>query len=127
MGLVDSGKVKNVECFIKSTELALEGIDYYNAIARPYQPINKQTMDSVVNCSRRALTEARKVNIEMLNDDYKGLGDHYRNEFIRGLELYIMGYDEENDIKYLQGQIIFDKWGVWYIENFDNISNIKVK
>jgi hypothetical protein len=70
---------------------------------------------------RKALEEARKVNVDELNRWYSGLGDHFRDEFIRGTELMIAGYDRQNLGMCEQASLVINKWGTWYIANRNNI------
>lgn len=120
-GCVVTNPPSNVEYFSHS-------IEYHNQAARL---INESGSDSVsaevqtaMDYNRRALEKAVLVNIDKLNEDYATFGDHYNNEFVAGLKMMISGYDEGNDADFLQGQVLVDRWGSWYEENFNKIRSL---
>ena len=43
----------------------------------------------------KALYFAKKVDIESMNDHYEGFGEIYKNNFIKGLELWIDKYNSK--------------------------------
>lgn len=104
-----------------------KSIDYKNQATRILNKdqspgvISKEDMLAVVDLTRQALAEAKLVDIDQLNRDYKDFGTHYRDEFIRGLKLFLDGYDSLDNKKNLEGQVLDDQWGTWYRQNADGI------
>ena len=73
---------------------------------------------------RKALDAAHQVDIERLNSDFSGLGDHYRDEFIKGAKLYVEGLKQSDGGKLLLGQVLLDRCGTWYSSNIDKIRKL---
>lgn len=78
-------------------------------------------METIVDFKKKALEEARLVDIEDLNLHYPDFGNHYRDEFIKGLELFIEGFEKNDNLKIIAGQLLDEKWGEWYEKNVDSI------
>jgi hypothetical protein len=78
-------------------------------------------MFAVVGYYRDALKEGRQADIQELNKFYAGLGDHFQNEFLTGLELYISGWDKKDWNALLRGQATMNLWGSWYNNNINAI------
>lgn len=78
----------------------------------------------MIDYYRQALNEARQVDIENLNRDYAGFGDHYQDDFIKGAELFVDGFESSNPEKFLEGQILLDRWGTWFSNNIDIIRKL---
>ena len=126
----DKPKVSHVSHFTKSLEYAIKSTEIANKNDGLYIKGDDSDMKLHIDLKRKALKEARKVDIEKLNKDHPNLGNHFRDEYMEGLHLYIKGYDEKGNKDLIKGQILFDNWGIWYIANFDNIregNGIEVK
>lgn len=78
-------------------------------------------MEKIVTLKKKALEKASAVDIEKLNNQSNNFGNHYRDEFIRGLKLFIEGYENQDNDMFLEGQILLDQWSNWYNENLDEI------
>lgn len=111
---------KNVEYFSSS-------INYHNEatkISNSPEGGKNMTQEDVVKMienDKLALQQAKLVDISQLNAQYSGFGDHYRDEFIKGLDLFIGGVNDLDNKKSMQGQILLGQWGDWYNNNFDKI------
>lgn len=110
----------NVHHFSQSIKYANQATRISNS-GESYEFINPEDMDAIVKLKKKALTEARFVDIKDLNRHYPDFGNHYRDEFINGLELYIEGFEKNDTVKLLAGQMLDEKWGVWYEKNVDAI------
>lgn len=66
---------------------------------------------------RLALEEGRQAKIDHLNNRWSGLGDHYRDEFICGLEKLVEGLQSSNPLMVVEGHHLLDAWSNWYIAN----------
>ena len=66
-------------------------------------------MEKMIDYKKQALKEARQVDIEILNQRLDGFGDHYKDEFLTGLETLIDGHENNDPNKFLQGQILLDQ------------------
>jgi len=79
--------------------------------------------DNAYKNYRKALEEAKKVDIAALNRYYPHLGDHFQQEFIRGLDMFLQAIDTSNLLKQLSGQALMDNWGTWYNNHLKEIKN----
>ena len=55
-----------------------------------------------------------------MNKWYPGYGDHFRDEFIKGLNLVVENSNTLTSLTanaYLQGQLLMNNFGDWYIAN----------
>ncbi len=119
VSLIFSNK-SNVQHFDQSIKYVNQATQILNS-GESYELINPDDMEAVVELKKKALTEAKLVDIKDLNRHYPDFGNHYRDEFINGLELYIEGFEKNDTLKRLAGQMLDDKWGVWYEKNVDAI------
>lgn len=78
-------------------------------------------MDKLLNLKTLALEEAKKVDIDKLNNHYDDFGNQWRDNYIVGLELFVSGIQEEDNEKSIRGQLLLDDWGDWYAKNIDQI------
>ena len=75
--------------------------------------------DRIVDLNRKALKEAEQADIGGMNRYYPAFGDHFRDEFIRGIRLTIdndKGWTQATP--FIQGQLLVDRFGVWYRSNY---------
>jgi len=121
-GFQTSGS-SNVGHFSNSIDFANQATRVSNS-GGAFEQVADEDIRAMVDYYRQALEEARKVDIAKLNSDYAGFGDHYRDEFMRGAELFIEGYEQSDAEKFLQGQVLLDQWGTWFTNNIDNIRKL---
>lgn len=105
---------------IKSLDYANKATVVINKVG-PNQQISQADMEQIINYYKKALAESKKANIEWMNQHYPGFGDHYRSEFMRGLELFIQSYEKNDAIDALASQALLKQWGDWYQANIDDI------
>lgn len=121
-GIQTSGG-SNVEHFSNSIDFANQATRVSNS-SGIFEQVADEDIKEMVNYYEQALEEARQVDIAKLNSDYAGFGDHYRDEFIKGAELFVEGYEQSDQEKFLQGQVLLDQWGTWYSDNIDKIRKL---
>lgn len=113
----------NIERFSKSIDFANKATKISNS-GGAYQQMGEEEIKGMVDNYKQALTEAKQVDIQKLNSDYQSFGDHYKNEFIAGTEMFIEGFEKSDTQKFLQGQVLLSQWGDWYEKNFDAIRKL---
>ncbi|MCK5061235.1 hypothetical protein KAR28_01640 [Candidatus Parcubacteria bacterium] len=113
----------NIEHFSKSIDFANKATRISNG-GSVYQQMGEEEIKRMVENYKQALSEAKQVDIQKLNSDYQEFGDHYKNEFITGMEMFIDGFEKSDAQKFLQGQMLLSQWGDWYEKNFDAIRNL---
>ncbi len=113
----------NIEHYSKSIDLANKATKISNS-GEAYQQIGEEEIKGMVGNYKLALTEARQVDTQKLNSMYSGLGDHYKNEFIVGIEMFINGFEKSDTEKFLQGQMLLSQWGDWYDKNRSDIHKL---
>jgi len=116
----DKSDKANLTHLNNSINLANEGTTIVNKNT-PFSISNDNQIGQVIDFQRRALREGKKVNINKLNKHHPNFGNFYRDYFLEGLKLNIIGYDSSRDDSFIKGQLLLDTWGKWYTANFDNI------
>ena len=105
--------IQTVSCseYTKSTvQYFVQSIEYNNQATRimnmggSYELVNPEHMDKIIEFKKRALKEAKLVKIGKLNHRYPDFGNHFRDEFMKGLELFIEGVESNDNLKMLFGQ-----------------------
>lgn len=114
---VDSSSIKH---FIESISYANMATKIINK-QKPFSPIDSADMEKVIEYHKKALAEAKKVNISILNKHYAGWGDHFKEEYVKGLDLLTQSYENHDVVMSLTAQKLIDLWDTWYSENIDNI------
>lgn len=85
------------------------------------QYMSQSEMDEILAYYKKALEEAKKADIESMNSHYQGFGDHFKNEFIGGLELFIKS-SETRDVKgSIDAQVLLENWDKWFDANLEGI------
>lgn len=79
--------------------------------------INSSDSKKYIEYLKESLKTAKEVNTKILNDVRIGYGDVYNQKFIKGLELEIKGADSINSKLSLKGQVLYDDYIDWLIEN----------
>lgn len=81
--------------------------------------------DRFIEECRDTLDKAQKVDPMVIEKQVPGFSDHYKNEFMKGMEDLIQGY-ENSDIKMkIQGGLLLDKWALWQRKNREAFNGIK--
>ena len=80
--------------------------------------------EKIIGHCREALQEANLVNADEVDKQVPGFDAHYRNEFIRGMKLFVEGYEKADIGKKLEGGFLLDKWALWNKENRQNLGKI---
>ena len=89
----------------------------------PFSIIPDDTINKIVDLKKKAYIEGLKVDIKLLEKDYKNFGKNYESYFLKGLETLIDGYETRNTNKIIMGNDLLDKWGTWYNDNLEKIKN----
>jgi len=83
--------------------------------------IDQKVIEEVMRLKRLALSEATMVSVAELNNLCPGFGDHYRDEFIQGLEAEVAGYERNERFTTMRGQFLLNSWGDWYLASRERI------
>lgn len=87
--------------------------------------LSQEEWNAIYSDDAKALAEARQADISEMNKHYPGFGDHFKNEFIAGLELIV---DDDFPAKrpdVERGQMLVDRFGTWFVVNEDAIRSGK--
>lgn len=115
---------ENIKLFSESIDLSNSATIILNKIGDENRQLTAEEYLQVLKHQKDSLSKAVLVDIERLNKDYKDFGNQYKNNFINGLELMIAGWEERDNDKLMQGQILDDKWENWYTDNINNIKKL---
>ncbi len=116
--------IDNIKKFSESMDLNNQATRIMNRIGDEKRQFTADEYLIMLDSKKNALIKAKAVNIEELNNDYKEFGNQYQENFIKGLEFQIIGWEEIDAGKSLQGQILENEWGKWYENNIKNIQKL---
>lgn len=111
---------ESIKHLISSQKFKNEAARLSNEGSQPYSKIPPTELEEYVDKLKKALREAKLVNIEFLNRRFSDWGNKYRDEYIKGLELTIKGLEDGDNAKALKGQLLLDKYGSWHSVNLNN-------
>lgn len=83
-----------------------KAIDYSNLATeinnrgKPYQRMPQQDLDKVIEYYKKSIEEAKQADIASMNRYFPGFGDHFQQEFIKGTELFLQGYESIDNRRY---------------------------
>lgn len=113
-----------------STAHFIAAINYHNQAAQISNKlcetnvtctISPSDWDTIIGYDKKALVEAEQADIVDMNKHYPGFGDHFRDEFIHGLKMFIENDNWTTVGPFLAGQMLMDNFGDWYAKNFEAI------
>lgn len=58
-----------------------------------------------------------------MNRHYPGFGDHFRDEFLKGTEMYVESFETNDGAAFFAAQVLIDRWGNWYQTNYERITS----
>ena len=96
---------KSIEYDNKATAIINKG-DAYSVMA-------VEDSEQMIMYLKKAIEEAKKVNIEQLNARYPTWGDRYKNEYIEGLKLIIKGHENLDAQLSIEGQMKTNSYKNW--------------
>lgn len=114
-----------VKYFMQSIKKEQEAVKIRNAEGA-YTTIGKKKIHTILDKSQDALDKATLVDINNLNHLYNHLGDHYKNEFMKGLKLFINGANQKASAQFIRGQSLLFQWQDWFSKNYKHIGE-KIK
>ena len=111
-------QIAELDALIQSIEMrnkAMEMIEMIEIDPIEHKGVmNKNDFKVFLNLLQKSLEESKKVSDESLNRIDPLFVYHYRNEFQKGLVLYINGFSEGNNEMFHEGENYLDKFGEWY-------------
>ncbi len=118
MGIIPSQTKKDVAYLIRSVE---KTIVVFNGLKKDGSENNDQQIGNV----RDTLKSAEAVNIQRIDKHLAGFADHFKDEFISGLEFLEQGYSDNDTALLLRGAILLDRWALWYNQQYDELRRIR--
>jgi len=105
-------------------------INSINASIRAFEvlknkKIKDQEREKLISHCRDALQEAGMVNIVEIERQVPGFRSHYKDEFIKGMESLIEGYENSDFSIKFKGGLLLDKWAIWNRKNNKRLGKIK--
>jgi hypothetical protein len=89
----------------------------------PFSTIKPELAEKIIQDYKTALDHAEIVDISFLNKSHSKWGEHFRDEFIKGIKLFIQGHNDHDIQKSLEGQRLLQAWGEWFSKNISAIRN----
>lgn len=110
--------------FYRSLELSQKATHLINNDSA-YSNMSEEEMKKIIDFEKQALEVSKTFDAKYLDSKYNGLGQHYKNEFVEGLNLFVEGFENQDAEKSVKGQKLKDQWDDWYINNLKKINNVK--
>ena len=92
-------ELSDVNLAFQSMDLANKVIEIENNDTENVFNISTTTESERGTYLSQALSDAKRVDIDSLNNIYSGFGDHYRDQFIAGLQQVEDGYQEKQNLQ----------------------------
>lgn len=116
----------------KTASHVMKAIDYGNQAGvivggkdKEYSIMPKDEADVMFKSYANALAEAEMADIALMNKHFPGFGDHFEQEFIKGLKIILDSHKSGDVKKALTGQYHIIQWTKWYDGNSDEIRKRK--
>ncbi len=120
---------KDMKHIFKSIIISNQAYEILKNSAVHHKRIGEEDINKMVSLWEKAIKEAEKVDVDNMNKYIPEFSKHYKEEFIKGLNLLVDGFKNSNNVKKLQGAFLLDRWGIWNNKNRDiyiKIKNTKV-
>ena len=108
----------------KSLTYSIKVISIVRAFSRSQNPKRLDEIKETIFKSMYYLKSIKDINIDQLNTLYPGFGDHYRDDFILGLKLYVHGLKTANEVQYSIGQQMMLRWFAWLSAHRSSLQQI---
>lgn len=83
--------------------------------------IPQEKIEESLSLFRQALRESYNITDKVLAKVHPDFPYHYREEFYKGIELVIQGYEKMDPITMLQAQALLARWENWYSAHIQEI------
>lgn len=80
-----------------------------------------EDIEELVEYGRLAVEHAQKIDYDFLNEIYPDLGTNFEDNLVKGIDLMVKGYQENNQQLADEGAELIESWGNWFEENVENI------
>jgi hypothetical protein len=74
---------------------------------------------------QKAIEAAAQVDMKQVGKEIPGFADHYKTEFVGGMQSLIEGYENDDLSKKLSGGLLLDKWAIWNRDNKESLGRLK--
>ncbi len=71
-------------------------------------------LEKIITLRRMALETAKSVDIEILDSIVAGFGTHFRDDFIRGVRLFLEAVQSSSDEILWRSREALNRWADWY-------------
>ena len=104
---------------------SLQALGYSNQAAylATQQPglYSNPELEKIITLRRMALETAKSVDVEILESIVAGLGTHFRDDFIRGVSLFLDAVQSRSDELLGRSREALNRWADWYDANRERI------
>lgn len=111
--------------FINTIHYSVKAAEFYEQQESSNTGISLKKLINYRDLIRLALEEAKLVDTKRLNTMYPNFGDHFKDEYLKSLQMAVEFFDNDNvnSDKVLdeQANILNKRWGNWYNSNIANI------
>ena len=100
---------------IRSSQEVFKGVK--KAAFATAQDKKEKIRKEILAAIDKGLTEARKVQATRFEPYIAGFSDHFRDEFVNGLQHLKVGFLSANPVEEKKGALLLDNWARWSRKN----------
>jgi hypothetical protein len=118
-----------VNRFVLAVQYSQQATDLLNAKPSTQSLADYAKLAEILALRRKAIETGKSADPEELNDLYPSLGDHFKNQFLAGLLLFVHGCDVHSGPESLakgvsRSTLLYDEWGSWYAAHRQEIADL---
>lgn len=78
-------------------------------------------LEKIITLRRMALETGKSVDIEILDSIVAGFGTHFRDDFVRGVTMFLEAVQSSSDELLERSRVALNRWADWYDDNRERI------
>ena len=117
---------EDIDHLFKSIMISNQAYEIFKNHPR-HKRLSDEDTYKLISLWEKAVEEADKVDTNNINSYIPGFSKHYKEQFIKGLQLLIYGFKNSDNSKKLMGAFLMDSWAIWNNKNRDIYIKLKKK
>ncbi len=117
-------KINHTRETVSEFTSTITSIEKMKGIMEEHNEINdfpKEDIEELLEYGRSAVEHSKKIDYDFLNEIYPKLGTAFEDNLVKGIDLIVQGYQENNQQLADEGSELVKSWGNWFEENVENI------
>jgi hypothetical protein len=81
--------------------------------------VERNRIESFEELMKKAISDAEKVDTDLLNEIRKDFGTNFSEKYIKGIKLQLESFKDGSAKKMVRGQILYDEYVEWTSNNLN--------